>query len=66
MPRAQKSKAVNRPKCNCHLWDLIGSYYCPVHGNQNLYRQTFEAQEKEQAESGESEVERWNTNHCSN
>ena len=39
MPKPQKSKSVKRPKCNCHLWALIGSYVCPEHGNQNIYRQ---------------------------
>ena len=25
-------------KCNCQEWAHLGSYFCPVHGNQNKYR----------------------------
>ena len=25
-------------KCNCHEWAELGSYVCPYHGNQNVYR----------------------------
>ena len=38
----QPKQKRGRPKglkCNCHEWALIGSYFCPVHGNQNWYRQ---------------------------
>lgn len=31
-------KKRDSPICNCHKWKLTGSFYCPVHGNQNWYR----------------------------
>jgi len=29
---------TKKPKCNCHQWAEIGTYFCPVHGYENQFR----------------------------
>lgn len=33
-----RPKGSKETLCNCHEWAFLGSYLCPVHGNQNKYR----------------------------